>query len=118
PHDRQQDRLSLRQGIRLEQVDFSHDENGREAVNDVSFSLKAGTLTVLSGPSGSGKSTILDLIAGLLRPNKGRIWIDGRELTDEMAQTWRTSIAYVLQEPFLFHNTIRANLRVAKPDAD
>ena len=87
-------------------------------MSDVSFSLKAGTLTVLSGPSGSGKSTLLDLIAGLLRPDKGRIWIDERELTDEMAQTWRTSIAYVLQEPFLFHDTIRANLLVAKPDAD
>jgi ATP-binding cassette subfamily C protein len=118
PHDQPQDRYSLRQGIRLEQVGFSHDDDGREAVSDVSFSLKAGTLTVLSGPSGSGKSTLLDLIAGLLRPGKGRIWIDGRELTNEMAQTWRTSIAYVLQEPFLFHDTIRANLLVAKPDAD
>jgi ATP-binding cassette subfamily C protein len=72
----------------------------------------------MSGPSGSGKTTLLDLIAGLLRPNNGRIWIDERELTDSMARTWRTSIAYVLQEPFLFHDTIRANLLVAKPDAD
>jgi len=118
PHDQPHDSFSLRRGIRLEQICFSHDDDGQEAVSDVSFSLKAGTLTVLSGPSGSGKSTLLDLIAGLLRPNKGRIWIDERELTDEMAQTWRTSTAYVLQEPFLFHDTIRANLLVAKPDAD
>jgi len=117
PHNQRQDGFSLQQGIRLEQVGFSHNKDGREAVKDVGFSLKAGTLTVLCGPSGSGKSTILDLIAGLLRPDKGRIWIDQRELTDEAAQTWRTSIAYVLQESFLFHDTIRANLLIAKPDA-
>jgi ATP-binding cassette subfamily C protein len=118
PHDQPQDRFSLCRDIRLEQVGFSHGDDDREAVSDVSFSLRAGTLTVLSGPSGSGKSTLLDLIAGLLRPDKGTIWIDERELTDEMAQTWRTSIAYVLQESFLFHDTIRANLLVGKPDAD
>jgi ATP-binding cassette subfamily C protein len=118
PHDQPQDHFSLRQGIRLEHVGFSHNGDGREAVDDVSLNLKTGTLTVLSGPSGSGKSTLLDLIAGLLPPDSGRIWIDERELTGEMAQTWRTSIAYVLQEPFLFHDTIRANLLVAKPAAE
>jgi ATP-binding cassette, subfamily C, bacterial len=117
-HDQPRNYFSLRRGIRLEQVGFSHENDGRHAVSDVSFSLKAGSLTVLSGPSGSGKSTLLDLIAGLLRPDKGRIWIDERELTDEMAQTWRASVAYVLQEPFLFHDSIRANLLVAKPGAD
>jgi ATP-binding cassette subfamily C protein len=117
PHDEPRYRFSVRNGIRLEHVDFSHDGRGPEAVKDVSINLKAGTLTVLCGPSGSGKSTLLDLIAGLLRPDSGTIWIDARELTNDMAQTWRTSIAYVLQEPFLFHDTIRANLLVAKPDA-
>ena len=117
PQDQARNSFSLRRSIRLEHVGFSHDDDGPEAVSNVSFSLEAGTLTVLFGPSGSGKSTLLDLIGGLLRPDKGRIWIDERELTDEMAKTWRTSIAYVLQEPFLFHDTIRANLLVAKPNA-
>jgi ATP-binding cassette, subfamily C, bacterial len=116
-HGQGQGGFSLREGIRFEHVGFSYDEDGREAVRDVSFSLPAGALTVLSGPSGSGKSTLLDLIAGLLRPSKGNIWIDERELTEERALTWRTSIAYVLQESFLFHDTIRANLLIAKPNA-
>lgn len=118
PQDHAQNSFSLRRSIRLEHVGFSHDEDGPEAVSNVSFSLQAGTLTVLFGPSGSGKSTLLDLIGGLLRPDEGRILIDERELTDEMAKTWRTSIAYVLQEPFLFHDSIRANLLVAKSNAD
>ena len=84
---------------------------------DVSLRLPAGTLTVLSGTSGAGKSTLLDLLAGLLKPDQGKIWIDDRELTDGLAPAWRRSIAYVLQESFLFHDTIRANLLVAKPDA-
>jgi ATP-binding cassette subfamily C protein len=118
PHTQPHDNFILRRGIRLEHVSFSYDGDTRKVVSDVSFNLKAATLMVLSGPSGSGKSTLLDLIAGLLRPDKGKIWLDERELTDEMAQSWRTSIAYVLQEPFLFHDTIRANLLVAKPGAD
>ena len=98
-------------------MSFRHGENDSDALTDVSLRLPAGTLTVLSGPSGAGKSTLLDLLAGLLRPDRGQIWIDDRELTNDLAQTWRHSIAYVLQDPFLFHDSIRSNLRVAKPDA-
>ncbi|MBG0792069.1 ABC transporter ATP-binding protein [Methylocystis sp. H62] len=116
-HDEARGHYSVQQGIRFEHVGFSHEQNAEESVSDVSFILPGGTLTVLFGHSGSGKSTLLDLISGLLRPSRGKIWIDERELTDERAQTWRTSIAYVLQEPFLFHDTIRANLLIAKPNA-
>jgi ATP-binding cassette subfamily C protein len=98
-------------------VSFRHGENDARALTDVSLRLPAGSLTVLSGPSGAGKSTLLDLLAGLLMPDRGKIWIDERELTVGLAPAWRRSIAYVLQESFLFHDTIRANLLVAKPDA-
>lgn len=117
PPGQPQQVFSLQRDIRLEHVSFRHGENDPDALTDVSFRLPAGTLTVLSGPSGAGKSTLLDLLAGLLRPSEGSIWIDDRALTDDLAQTWRHSIAYLLQEPFLFHDTIRANLLVAKPEA-
>lgn len=109
--------FGLKQDIRFEHVSFRHSENDPQVLSDVSLRLPAGTLTVLSGPSGAGKSTLLDLLAGLLRPEQGEIWIDDRELTEGLTPAWRRSIAYVLQESFLFHDTIRANLLVAKPDA-
>jgi len=117
PAGQPQQAFSLSRDIRFEHVSFSHGENDAHALIDVSLRLPAGTLTVLSGPSGAGKSTLLDLLAGLLKPSQGKIWIDDRELTDELSPAWRRSIAYVLQEPFLFHDTIRANLLVAKPEA-
>ena len=109
--------FGLHRDIRFERVSFRHDENGVHALSDVSLRLPAGTLTVLSGPSGGGKSTLLDLLAGLLKPYQGTVWIDDLELTEGLAPAWRRSIAYVLQESFLFHDTIRTNLLVAKPDA-
>ena len=112
-----QQAFSLKRDIRFEHVSFRHGKKDAHALTDVSLRLPAGTLTVLSGPSGAGKSTLLDLLAGLLKPDQGKIWIDDRQLTDGLAPAWRRSIAYVLQESFLFHDTIRANLLVAKPDA-
>ncbi|CAJ0888697.1 Heterocyst differentiation ATP-binding protein HepA [freshwater sediment metagenome] len=109
--------LELRDELRLEHVGFKHSESDVPTLRNVSFRLPAGTLTVLYGPSGAGKSTLLDLLAGLASPDEGRIWIDGRELTDRSAKSWRASVAYVLQEAFLFHDTIRENLRVANPNA-
>ena len=78
---------------------------------------QARSLTVIPGPSGSGKSTLLDLLGGLLRPDRGKIFVDDRELTDTLVPVWRRSISYVTQTPFLFHDTIRANLLVANPAA-
>ena len=98
-------------------MSFRHGENDPDALTDINLRLPPGTLTVLSGPSGAGKSTLLDLLAGLLRPTQGSIWIDDRALTDDLAKEWRNSTAYLLQEPFLFNDTIRANLLVAKPEA-
>ena len=68
------------------------------------------------GTSGAGKTTVADLTIGLLVPEKGLITIDGTPL-DEDDAAWRETIAYVPQEPFLFHDTIRANLAWARPDA-
>ena len=67
------------------------------------------------GSSGAGKSTIADLLMGLITPEMGRITVDGVPL--EHSQSWRESIGYVAQDTFLFHDTVRANLLWARPDA-
>jgi ATP-binding cassette, subfamily C, bacterial len=118
PSDAQTTRMfALSAGIRIENVSFRHDRNGPETLTNINLNLPAHGLTVLYGPSGGGKSTLLDLLAGLLRPDRGKIFVDDRELTDTLVPAWRRSISYVTQTPFLFHDTIRANLLVANPSA-
>src|SRR3954451_4802875 len=80
--------------------------------------LRAGRLTVLSGACGAGKSRLLDLLAGLLRQEDGEILIDGKVLGPSELLEWRRGVGYLTQEPFLFHDTIRANLLIADPQAD
>lgn len=109
--------LPLLRSLSFANVSFRHDAQSEVALNEVGFSLEAGTLTVLCGPSGSGKSTLLDLMAGLLAPEEGKVRIDDCELTGELAPRWRRSVAYVMQDSFLFNDTLRANLTIAKPDA-
>jgi ATP-binding cassette, subfamily C, bacterial len=70
----------------------------------------------LIGASGSGKTTLADIAAGLLCPDAGRVLVDGAPLGDA-APAWRSRIGYVGQETFLIHDTIRANLLWARPDA-
>ena len=79
------------------------------AVRDVSFHARDGEITALLGPSGSGKSTVLRMIAGLERPESGRIWIEGEEQTSKTPQERR--LGFVFQHYALFrHMTVRGNV--------
>jgi ATP-binding cassette subfamily C protein len=69
------------------------------------------------GPSGAGKTTVTDVVLGLLRPEHGRVLIDGVLLTDHDLAGWRSRVAVVPQDPYLFTETIAANLRWAAPQA-
>lgn len=89
----------------------------RDILRGVDLTLPAGGLTVLYGPSGIGKSTVLDLLVGLMEPRRGTVLVDGRPRSEIPLSAWRRGIAYVPQESFLFHDTIRANLLWARPEA-
>jgi ATP-binding cassette subfamily B protein len=71
----------------------------------------------LVGPSGAGKSTLASLLPRLHDPTSGRVTIDGHDLRDLTLDSLRASIGVVSQDPHLFHDTVAANLRYAKPDA-
>jgi ATP-binding cassette, subfamily C, bacterial len=109
--------MPFARNVRFEKVSFGHDPASGDVLREVDLSLPAGSFTVVSGASGAGKSTFLDLIGGLIEPTQGRILIDDAELTPALAPSWRRSIGYMAQEAFLFHDTIRANLIWAAPDA-
>jgi len=89
------------------------------ALDDVSVEVPAGSLTALLGPSGGGKSTLLRIIAGLEKPDTGRVYIDGQDMTDVPAR--RRGIGFVFQHYAAFpHMTVWDNvafgLRVARAD--
>lgn len=110
--------FDFKENICFENVRFRYSpENREDALKGVSFEIPFKKVTALAGPSGAGKSTAADLLLGLLRPDEGKIMIDGRELVEDDLPGWRHSIAYVPQEVFLFHDSLRANLLWAWPNA-
>ncbi len=79
--------------------------------------MKPGQLAALVGPSGAGKSSITYLLPRLYDPTSGGVCIDGHDIRDVTLESLSDSIGMVTQETYLFHDTIRANLLYAKPDA-
>jgi ATP-binding cassette subfamily B protein len=89
----------------------------RDALKDVSFEIQPGQLAALVGPSGAGKTTITYMLPRLYDPTEGRILLDGHDLRDLSLESLASQIGMVTQESYLFHDTVRANLLYAKPDA-
>ncbi|MGH9173140.1 MAG: ABC transporter ATP-binding protein, partial [Vicinamibacterales bacterium] len=87
------------------------------AVRQLDMAIRQGTLTALVGASGAGKSTVADLLLGLLTPTEGQILVDGQPLTPDRLKAWRSQVGYVPQDTFLVHDTVRANLLWARPEA-
>ena len=108
---------ALAHEIRLERVAFRYDADRPLVLKDLSLTIAAGKVTAIVGSSGTGKSTVADLVNGLLSPGTGRVLIDGAELTPQAARAWRRHVGYVAQDTVLFHDTVRANLRWANPEA-
>ncbi|MFQ5408357.1 MAG: ABC transporter ATP-binding protein [Anaerolineales bacterium] len=87
------------------------------ALRDVSFDIEPGQLAALVGPSGAGKTTITYLVPRLYDPTEGSISVDGVDLRNATLGSLAAAIGMVTQETYLFHDTIRANLLYARPDA-
>jgi ATP-binding cassette, subfamily B, bacterial len=86
-------------------------------LRDVTFRVPAGKLTALVGPSGAGKTTITHLVPRLYDPVRGAVRIGGLDVRDLTLESLRSVVGVVPQDPYLFHDTIRANLLYARPSA-
>ncbi len=108
---------ALRECIEFRDVSLAYDGGDTMAVRGLSFAVPRGTMTALVGPSGAGKSTIVNLLLRLYDPMSGTILIDGTPLCDLRIRDWRGSIGLVDQDPFIFHDTVRENIRFGNLDA-
>jgi ATP-binding cassette subfamily B protein len=102
--------------VEFDDVRFSYRPN-EITIRGMTFSIEPGKMTALVGPSGGGKSTVLNLLLRFYEPDSGSIRIDGQTIADHSRRSLRRQIAYVGQDVFLFHGTIRDNIAVGKPDA-
>jgi len=103
--------------IAINNIYFAYTELGTKVFNGFSEKIKAGECVALVGASGSGKSTLANLIMRFYDPQQGDIEIDGTNIKSLALEELRNSIAIVWQEPFFINDTIRENLRLARPDA-
>lgn len=104
------------QEIVYEHVSFHYDT--QPALRDVSLTIHAGETIALVGPSGGGKTTLVNLLPRFYDARAGRIKIDGLDVKHVTLASLRGQIGLVTQQPFLFNDTVRANIALGKPEAD
>ena len=110
-------RPELKGHIEFQNVSFRYDPEGPRALDDVSFSIPAGSVFGIVGRSGSGKTTLTRLISGLYPTQEGMLRIDGYDSRELDLVHLRKSLGLVLQDSFLFRGTVRDNIACVKRDA-
>lgn len=112
---------SVRGELQLDHVSFHYGDKGLlggpQVLHDLSLSIAAGETVAFVGPTGSGKSTLLKLLLRFYDPSSGHIRLDGVDLQQLDLEFLRRSIAYVSQDVFLFHGSVRENILYGRPDA-
>ena len=104
--------------IEIKNLSFSYERNGESSLRDLSLAIRPGEVIGITGRIGSGNSTLVKLLTRLYDPPSGTIFFDGRDILDIDLRSLRKSIAIVPQHPFMFSDTIGANVRLGNLEAD
>jgi ATP-binding cassette subfamily B protein len=107
----------VRGEVRFDNVAFGYDPDGPPTLEGIDLVVAPGMTTAIVGETGSGKTTLGYLVSRLYDATSGRVTIDGVDLRDLSFASLATTVGLVSQETYLFHATVRENLRFAKPDA-
>jgi ABC-type multidrug transport system fused ATPase/permease subunit len=112
PLDSNQDQsiLSFNTRISLKNIHYNYPNSSRTALENISLNITAKSTVGLIGATGSGKTTIIDIILGLLEPQKGSLEVDGKIITKKNSRSWQRSIGYVPQHIYLSDDTVAANI--------
>ena len=103
--------------VAFDDVTLTWDAARGRALDGLTFRVAAGETLVLAGPSGAGKSSAIEILLGFVRPDTGRVTINGADITDLVPQALSRLTAWIGQRPVLFAGTIRDNIRFARPEA-
>jgi ATP-binding cassette subfamily C protein CydD len=103
--------------VAFEDVHLTWDPTRGPALDGLSFRVPAGETLVLAGPSGAGKSTAIEILLGFIRPDQGRVTVNGADIAELVPQALSRLTAWIGQRPVLFSGTIRDNIRFARPEA-
>lgn len=110
--------ILLEKGLECRHVSFRYHLNQPAyALKDINLHIPANRMTAIVGRSGAGKSTLIDILMGLMQPERGQVLVDEAPLSGDTLFSLRRSISYVAQDPFLFSSSIRENLLLVEPDA-
>lgn len=106
--------------IAVEGVSFAFPDDERTVLSDLNMTVRKGECLGINGVSGGGKTTLFNLLLGFYPPQKGRILVDGVELSDANVRSWRALVGYVPQEVFITDSTVARNVALgeAEPDAE
>lgn len=106
--------------IEFSNVYFKYEKNQPYIINNLSIKIKSGEFIGLIGETGSGKTTFIDLLTGLIKPTKGKILVNGKDIfaSEKSIKRWRESIAIVPQYIFLLDNSIKENILFGEDEID
>ena len=108
--------IDFKNDIHLKNISFKYENTDRKIIDKISLKIKKGQSIGIIGQTGSGKSTLVDLILGVLEPNKGEILVDGINLNYKTLSSWHGNIGYIPQDLFLINDTIKNNIALGIPE--
>lgn len=111
-------KLFFEDRILLKDIQFSYANDSAKVIDNLTISIKKNTSIGIVGHTGSGKTTLVDIILGLLVPDKGQIMIDDVEINHQNRRGWQQMIGYVPQDIYLSDDTIRNNIAFGVPDKE
>lgn len=108
----------VRDDIRLQDVWYSYPRADGYALQGIDMTIPAGSAVGLVGSTGAGKSTLVDVILGLLEPDRGHVLVDGQDIRETGLRAWQNSLGYVPQTIYLLDDTIRRNIALGVRDEE